>query len=352
MRSGAPTTTGSSRSSAVTIPATSSGSTTTSSHNSSVRDAGELLAGVLQLAGPRAGPAESAGGLAAHVGGRGAAGEVDVLAPVHPPRVGPAVIAREVPGQLPEEPVHDLGLPAVPPKRVEPVAEPAGSAAREIVAVAGEPAVDALGLAVHAQRRVQVIDVELGPLAVPPDLIRRRAVEAVVGALHGMPDLMSGQLAGEGVSLPPVFKTAVADVVVVVDRADVIARMAAAVPPGVVDGVDARVGPERLPVGCLGVLPGHVYEPGQPSNLGPAHIGVGVDLGGRRCSTAGAAGGGRTSAPARWLAGQAASAPALRSPCPPMYLCPDPLPLISILHRGSGPARILSLQRPRERSGP
>src|SRR5690348_1461097 len=178
MRSGAPTTKGSSRSSAVTIPATSSGSTTTSSPELSrllfsVRDAGELLAGVLQLAGPRAGPAESAGGLAAHVGGRGAAGEVDVLAPVHPPRVGPAVIAREVPGQLPEEPVHDLGLPAVPPKRVEPVAEPAGPAAGKIVAVAGEPAVDALSLAVHAQRRVQVIDVELGPLAVPPDLIRR-----------------------------------------------------------------------------------------------------------------------------------------------------------------------------------
>src|SRR5215467_3277301 len=181
----------------------------------SVRDAGELLAGVLQLAGPLAGPAESAGGLPAHVGGGGTAGEVDVLAPVHPPRVGPAGVAREVPGQLPEEPVHDLCPPAVPPERVEPVAEPAGPAAGEIVGVAGEPAVDALGLAVHAQRRVQVIDVELGPLAVAPDLIRGRAVDAVVGALHGMPDLMSGQLAGEGVPLPPVFKTAVADVVVV-----------------------------------------------------------------------------------------------------------------------------------------
>src|ERR1700754_4707848 len=115
MRSGAPTTEGSSRSSAVTIPATSSGSTTTSSPNLSVRDARELLAGALQLAGPLAGPAESAGGLAAHVGGRGAAGEVDFLAPFHPRRVGPAVIAREVPGQFPEEPVHALGLPAVPP---------------------------------------------------------------------------------------------------------------------------------------------------------------------------------------------------------------------------------------------
>src|SRR5262249_47497431 len=139
----------------------------------SVRDAGELLAGVLQLAGPLAGPAESAGGLAAHVGGRGAAREVDVLAPVHRPRVGPAGVAGEVPGQLPEEPVHDLGPPAVPPERVEPVAEPAGPPAREIVGVAGEPAVDAFGLAVHAQRGVQVIDVELGPLAVAPDLIRR-----------------------------------------------------------------------------------------------------------------------------------------------------------------------------------
>ena len=81
----------------------------------SVRDAGELLAGVLQLVGPLAGPAEGAGGLAAHVGGRGTAGEVDVLAPVHPPRVGAAGVAREVPGQLPEEPVHDLCPPAVPP---------------------------------------------------------------------------------------------------------------------------------------------------------------------------------------------------------------------------------------------
>ncbi len=64
----------------------------------SVRDAGELLAGVLQLAGPLAGPAESAGGLAAHVGGRSTAGEVDVLAPVHPSHVGAAGVAREVPG--------------------------------------------------------------------------------------------------------------------------------------------------------------------------------------------------------------------------------------------------------------
>src|SRR5580693_1582016 len=81
----------------------------------SVRDAGELLAGVLQLAGPLAGPAESAGGLAAHVGGCGTAGEVDVLAPVHPPRIGAARVAWEVPGQFPEEPVHDLCPPAVPP---------------------------------------------------------------------------------------------------------------------------------------------------------------------------------------------------------------------------------------------
>src|SRR5271169_4099405 len=81
----------------------------------SVGDAGELLAGVLQLAGPLAGPAERAGGLAAHVSGCGTAGEVDVLAPVHPPRVGAGGVAREVPGQLPEEPVHDLCPPAVPP---------------------------------------------------------------------------------------------------------------------------------------------------------------------------------------------------------------------------------------------
>src|SRR5262252_8404755 len=92
-----------------------------------------------------------------------------------------------------------------------------------------------------------------------------------------MPDLMGGQLASEGVALPPGVQPAVADVVVVVDRADVVARVAAAVPPGVVDGVDARVGPERLAIGCLGVLPGHVDEPGQPPDLSPAHVGVHVD---------------------------------------------------------------------------
>src|SRR5580693_852118 len=117
----------------------------------SVREAGELRAGVLQLIGPLVRPAESAGGQAAQVGGRGTAGEVDVLAPVHPPRVRAAGVAREVPGQVPEEPVHDLRLPAVPPQRIEPVAEPAGPPTREIVGVAGEPAIDALGLAVHAQ---------------------------------------------------------------------------------------------------------------------------------------------------------------------------------------------------------
>src|ERR1700722_12598941 len=139
----------------------------------SVGDAGELRAGVLQLIGPLAGPAESAGGQAAEVGGCGTAGEVDVLAPVHPARVGAAGVAWEVPGQVPEEPVHHLRLPAVPPERVEPVAEPAGPPTREIVGVAGEPAVDALSLAVHTQRRIEVVDVELGPLAVTPDLIRR-----------------------------------------------------------------------------------------------------------------------------------------------------------------------------------
>src|SRR5215469_3942849 len=92
-----------------------------------------------------------------------------------------------------------------------------------------------------------------------------------------MPDLMSGQLASEGVALPPGVQPAVADVVVVVDRADVVARVAAAVPPGVVDGVDPRVEPERVAVGCLGVLPGHIDESGQPADLSPAHVGVGVD---------------------------------------------------------------------------
>ena len=60
------------------------------------------------------------------------------------------------------------------------------------------------------------------------------------------------------------------------DRADVVARVAAAVPPGVVDGVDARVRPERVAVGCLGVLPRHFDEPGQPPDLSPAHVGVHV----------------------------------------------------------------------------
>src|SRR5271156_439062 len=92
-----------------------------------------------------------------------------------------------------------------------------------------------------------------------------------------MPDLMSGQLASEGVALPPAVQPAVADIVVVVDRADVVARVAAAVPPGVVDGVDARVGPERVAVGCLGVLPGHIDEPGQPPGLGLAYARVYVD---------------------------------------------------------------------------
>src|SRR6266568_4322399 len=92
-----------------------------------------------------------------------------------------------------------------------------------------------------------------------------------------MPDLMGGQLASEGVALPPGVQPAVADVVVVVDRADVVARVAAAVPAGVVDGVDARVGPERVAIGRLGVLPGHTDEPGQPPDLSPAHAGVHVD---------------------------------------------------------------------------
>src|SRR5436305_927617 len=65
-----------------------------------------------------------------------------------------------------------------------------------------------------------------------------------------MPDLMSGQLASQGVAFPPGVQPTVADVVVVVDRADVVARVAAAVPPGMVDGVEPRVGPERVAVGC------------------------------------------------------------------------------------------------------
>src|SRR2546423_13404218 len=92
-----------------------------------------------------------------------------------------------------------------------------------------------------------------------------------------MPDLMSGQLPSQGVAFPPGVQPAVADVVVVVDWANVVARVAAAVPPGVVDGVDARIGPERVAVRCLGVLPGHIYEPGQPPDLGPAHVRVQVD---------------------------------------------------------------------------
>src|SRR5215472_3507806 len=92
-----------------------------------------------------------------------------------------------------------------------------------------------------------------------------------------MPDLVGGQLTGEGVALPPGVQPAVADVVVVVDRADVVARVTAAVPPRVVDGVDARIGPERVAVGCLGVLPGHTDEPGQPQDLVPAHVGIYVD---------------------------------------------------------------------------
>src|SRR5690242_21380601 len=92
-----------------------------------------------------------------------------------------------------------------------------------------------------------------------------------------MPDLMSGQLPSQGVAFPPGVQPAVADVVVVVDRADVVAGMAAAVSPGVVDGVDARIGPERVAVGCLGVLPAHTDEPGEPPDLSPAHIGVHVD---------------------------------------------------------------------------
>src|ERR1017187_6936083 len=91
-----------------------------------------------------------------------------------------------------------------------------------------------------------------------------------------MPDLMSGQLASEGVALPPGVHPAVADVVVVVDRADVVARVAAALPPGAGGGGDVGVEPGRAPVGCLGVLPRHIDGPGQPPDLSRAHVGVHV----------------------------------------------------------------------------
>src|SRR5580698_9839890 len=81
-------------------------------------------------------------------------------------------IARAAPADSPPAARTNPGTrPAVPPERVEPVAEPAGPPAGEIVCVAGEPAVDSLSLPIDAQRRVEVIDVELGPLAVAPDLI-------------------------------------------------------------------------------------------------------------------------------------------------------------------------------------
>jgi hypothetical protein len=242
-----------------------------------VRDAGELLTSTLKLSGPLAGPAEGTGSLATQVRSRRTAGEVDVFTPVHPPGVRPVLVAGEVPGQLPEEPGHDRGLPAVPPQRVEPVAEPAGTRLREIVSVAGELAMDAPGGAVHAQRDVEVIDVELGPLAVAPDLVGGGAVGAVVGALNGMPYLMSGQLGGERVAFPPGVQAAVADVPVVVDGADVIASVAAAVTPGMVDGIDARVGPERITVGRLGVLPDLADVAGQPPDFRPADVGIQVD---------------------------------------------------------------------------
>ena len=211
------------------------------------------------------------------------------------------------------------------PERVEPVAEPAGARLGEIVGVAGEPAVHLLGVAVHAKRGVQVVDVELGPLAVAPDLVGRGAVGAVVGALDGVPDLMGGQLAGEVLAVSPAVQAAVADVVIVVHGADVVAGVAAAVPPGVVDGVNARVGPEPVPVGGLGVPPDLADVLRQPADLAAADVGVQVD---RAVVVAvvqlGAADGGRTSAPASWPAGQSAARALALAPCDPS---PAPRPM-------------------------
>jgi hypothetical protein len=92
-----------------------------------------------------------------------------------------------------------------------------------------------------------------------------------------MPDLVGGQLAGEGLALPPAVEAAVADIVIVVHGADVVAGVAAAVPPGVVDGVDARIRPECVPVGRLGVLPGLADVPRQPPDVAAADVRVQVD---------------------------------------------------------------------------
>ena len=99
-------------------------------------------------------------------------------------------------------------------------------------------------------------------------------MDAVVGALDGVPYLMGGQLAGQRLAFPPAVQAAVADIVVVVNGADVVAGVAAAVPSGVVDGVDARVGPEPMAVRRLGVLPGLADVLRQPADLAVADVGV------------------------------------------------------------------------------
>jgi hypothetical protein len=101
-------------------------------------------------------------------------------------------------------------------------------------------------------------------------------VPVVVGALNGVPDLMRGEFAGERFAFPPGVQAAVADVVVVVHGADVVPGVTAAVPSCVMDGVDARVGPEPAAVGHLGVVPGRADVAGQPLDFAAANVRVEV----------------------------------------------------------------------------
>src|ERR1700722_13483436 len=88
---------------------------------------------------------------------------------------------------------------------------------------------------------------------------------------------MGGQLAGEVLAVSPAVQAAVADIVIVVHGADVIAGGAAAVPPSMVNGVNARVGPEAVPVGGLGVPPDVTDVLRQPSDLALTDVGIEVD---------------------------------------------------------------------------